>query len=1061
MAATADADNVVVRAARGAAARICGWLGHGLLWLAVSGIGRAEDPGWMVRNWQTEDGLPDSGITAIEQTADGFLWVGTPKGLARFDGLRFKVFGPQQVPAMGGGRITALLEDRRGVLWIATGDGRLLRHASGRFTAVEALEPAAVDREGGFIKDAGGRALPLAVRDQATLVEDAAGAVWCWWVDHGLWCIQNGTVTRHTEATGLPAGGVGGLCADEAGQVWVVAANSLVRWSGGQWRRPAEVEVSPGQLPPLVAAARGGGIWVASAAGGKVDGGRLIRRFADGTWRQQMETTPWTPNSMRSEVTALLADRAGRVWLGLLWNGIWGAEPGQPWQQLAGELTLSQCVITCLFEDRHGLLWVGTDREGLHCVSRRPVAVLKLPASASENIITASCATRDGTIWVGTDGAGAFRYRGGDFESFGVGHGLQVPHVCSIFEDRHGNLWFGTWGGLYQFTAGRFARVTGLPELAEAVLALFEDRCGRLWVGTQGGLVCRDREQWGSRRLPGDSGVLDIRALAEDATGSLWVGTIGQGLFRVNGEQVTQFRNSGGFPGQDARALFGDPAGGAVWIGTMNHGLVRFQDGRFTTYSGTDGLPSETIGSIVPDGAGNLWIGSDHGIFACQLRVLETYQRERSPALLVTHLTMAEGLLSRACSGSGQPVPCQTADGRLWFPNYRGLAGFDPRLAAGRTEPTGVQVDAVVIDGTVSSAALAGSVRASSRSRRFEFQFTAPELIAPQALRFRYRLTGMDPDWVNAGNQRSATYSQLPPGEYQFQVMAGGADGRWHEAAEPLRLAVVPRLWEIRWVRWLAGLLAAGMTVGGLVLSERRRHARRLARIQQARAVEQERQRIAANIHDELGASLTRITLLSDLVRDRAQAGGIGAELEQIQTTSRNLTRAMDEVVWAIAPEHDTLDSLVTYLGKLAQDLLSAGGVSCRLEIPPTLPDVALSGQARHSLLLAVKEALHNVVKHAGATEARLQAAVRAGQIELVVADNGRGFDAHGGEPVAVPAGGRRAAGRGLGNLAMRLREIGGRCEITSTPGSGTRIRFTVPLGAGGVNPPPAAGHQN
>jgi signal transduction histidine kinase len=370
-------------------------------------------------------------------------------------------------------------------------------------------------------------------------------------------------------------------------------------------------------------------------------------------------------------------------------------------------------------------------------------------------------------------------------------------------------------------------------------------------------------------------------------------------------------------------------------------------------------------------------------------------------------------------------------------------------------------VDAVVIDGTVSPADLAGSVQASSRSRRFEFHFTAPELIAPQALRFRYRLTGMDPEWVNAGDQRSASYSQLPPGEYQFQVMAGGADGRWYAAAEPLRLAVVPRLWEMRWVRWLAGLLGAGLVVGGLVVSERRRHARRLARIQQARAVEQERQRIAANIHDELGASLTRITLLSDLVRDRAQAGGIGAELEQIQTTSRNLTRAMDEVVWAIAPEHDTLDSLVTYLGKLAQDLLSAGGVRCRLEIPPTLPDVALSGQARHSLLLAVKEALHNVVKHAGATEARLQAVVNATNFELVVADNGGGFDAPGAEPVAAPASGRRASGRGLGNLAMRLREIGGHCEISSTPGSGTRIRFTVPLGSGGVRPPPAAGHQN
>jgi len=994
-----------------------------------------ENPEWLLRDWMPEDGLPDARVNAIQQTTDGFLWVGTRKGLARFDGIQFKKIEPRLMPGSEGDPVSALLEDRRSALWIATGAGRLYRYQAGRFLTVEA------DAHTG-------------PTEETTLAEDKDGGIWLLRADGDVLCYHLGTVLHQTTTNGLPPGKIGGLCADDAGRVWLVAGDALYQWSGDKWI----ASESAGRLNPqrthLMAAARAGGVWAGSPAGSPANGGKIVRRFDRGDWHEQLEATPWTPNSMRSEVTTMLEDHAGRVWVGMLWNGIWSSTAEGAWQPLQHEGPLLECQITCLHEDRQGAIWVGTDREGLHCVSRRPVTTLKLPDESRDNIITTSCASRDGSIWLGTDGASAFRYRNGIFEPFGSGQGLGNPHVNSVFEDSHGTLWFGTWGGLYQFTDGGFTKATGLANPATTVLAIFEDHAGRIWAGTAGGLICRENGQWSEHPLLPSGPPPDIRALAEDSNGNLWVGTNNQGLFRLKEGRITQFMQGSGFPSKDADVLYCDAEGG-VWIGTINHGVVWFQHDRFTSFTMENGLPCDTIGSISPDGLGNLWMGSDNGIFACPLAALKSYRPGISPDLLCLHLGLPEGLGSRACSGGGQPKVSRSNDGRFWFPNMRGLAVFDPR-ALKTDAPPRVLIDSVAVDGTESTPAT--DMQASSSSRRLEFHYTAPSLLTPQALRFRYKLEGMDTDWVDAKNQRVASYSQLPPGAYRFRAMAGSSDGQWHEAAAPLLLEIIPHFWERRWVQLLACILLVCAITGTILLNQRRKHRQRLARVEHARAMEQERQRIAANIHDDLGASLTRITLLSDLTRERAMAGGIGAEMEQIHTTSRNLTRSMDEVVWAIAPEHDTLESLVNYLGKVAQDLLSSAHVRCRLEIPALLPEFELSGHVRHNLLLAAKEALHNVVKHAAASEARVQASIESGWFNLVISDNGCGFSIE--DPVArhrfPTADGRISGGRGLGSMVARLRESGGRCELSSHPGQGTEVRLSVPLDAAGGGGPKA-----
>lgn len=987
-----------------------------------------------VRSWHVEDGLPEGRITALQQTPDGYLWIGTPQGLVRFDGAQFKMFDPSHTPAFSDARVASLLADNTGALWIGCESGDLLRYQHGRFQALNPPMRTTRRAAAGFVE---GR---IAAQEDSTrwmwsrggdLVQDREGVVW--WIvgSAGVARFQDNRWTLFTPTNGLPAQNVERLTCDKEGHAWIAAGLGLYCHRDGQWLSPPGANPLSGPLP-VISPAREGGIWVASPRGSWIKDGGLVRRFQNGRWQGNLEPTPFTPNSLRSQVTALLEDRSGRLWLGTLWGGVFYSDAGGRWQPLRTEGALSQCVITCLFEDRQGAIWVGTVGEGLHRITRRPVTVLPLPAPAKENIVTASCAARDGSVWVGTDGAGAFQYRNGSFASFGRAQGLTSEHVCSIFEDSQTNLWFGTWGGLFQFKQGRFARVEGPPELGLAVLALFEDRDGSLWIGTPRGLVCQRGEEISVRRLrPGDA-YLDIRSIAEDAAGNLWVGTIGQGLFRLQGAQVEQFGPDRGFTSRNARSLLCDRAG-ILWIGSDGAGLFRFKDGRFTAYTSADGLPCETLSSIISDTEGNLWMGSDNGVFACPTQRLQDYERGRSPALLVLRLSLEEGLGSRGLSGSGQPVSSRSADGRLWFPNMRGLAVFDPRAITGERQAINVLVESVVADGSELLPNEAGELRVPSSVRRFEFHYTAPDLASPQSLRFRHKLEGMDREWVEAGAQRVAYYSQLPPGEYRFLAMAGGADGRWHEGSRTLALRVVPRVWELRWIQMLAAVVLIAAVAGSVFIVGRRK----LERLELQQALENERRRIARDMHDDLGARLTEIVLLGELAKRGEQTpGALQSQVSGMTQKVRQLVAAMDEIVWTVNPKNDSLPSLAAHLCDYTERFLVPAQLNCRLDVAETLPPVLLTAHIRHNLLLAVKEALNNAARHAAASAVRLRIQLNDDWLCVAVEDDGRGFD------VRQPG----RSGNGLQNMRSRMEAVGGRAEIQSEPGRGTTVTLLLPV---------------
>jgi signal transduction histidine kinase/ligand-binding sensor domain-containing protein len=982
---------------------------------------RFDAPGeFLVSSWHTEDGLPDGNVTAIEQTPEGYLWLGTFKGLARFDGVRFTAMDIQRGSKLPDARIGALRTDRGGRLWLGFASGHLAWLEDGRCKWVDGAglpdnTPALLAPEwsAGTEHSTHSRLLRT-----VSLVEDADGAMWFHAGGEAVLRVKAGKASLLTPTNGLPATNLRGLLRDATGVLWLLTGRGLFHRTGDAW---SQAPLALGASEELV-------VSPAAEGGLVISTGRRVQRFRGGALSGGFDPTPGAPGSQRAQVTALLEDGSGRLWAGTHWSGLLVADEAGHWQRPRQEGPLAQCRVLTLFADRQGAVWAGTLGDGLFRLTPRAVTTVRLPAPAEGHLVITVCAARDGSVWAGTDGVGAFRVLAGGVEHCGTNEGLPGQVVFSILEDRQTNLWFGTSAGLYRRAAGQFERVQDFPTRAEGVLAQFEARDGTHWFSSPAGPVQGRDGHLTLHRL--GEGSVEIRAFAQDHAGGIWVGTIGQGLFCLRSNRVEHYGPAQGLTHPDARSLCVD-ATGALWVGTLGGGLFRFAEGRFNAITTADGLPDDTINGILADVDDNLWMSSYNGFFGCARELLAGYERGASSPLVFRRLSPAEGLDYRTCSGAGQPVVSCSPDGRLWFANQRSLAVCEPQVLLSRATTPSVLVEALAADGVELPLAGAPRVRASSATRRFEFRYTALNLARPEQARFRHRLHGLEEEWADAGAQRVAAYSHLAPGQYDFEVMAAGPDGVWRNAAAT-GLEVVPRFTERSIVRVLAACGLVGTAVGLAFVVSRARMRRRLLMLEMKQATERERRRIAHDLHDDLGGSLTEISLLAGSVPLHAPEQGVLAEVRQ---KADGLVNALDEIVWAVNPRHDSAASLAEYLAGHARDFLRAADIRLRVELPRELPAIALTPEQRHGLFLAAKEALNNAVRHGRPKEVHLRLAVESGVLKIAVVDDGCGFD-----PARLPS-----SGNGLPGMRERLERLGGRAEIRSAPGQGTAVELKLP----------------
>jgi len=553
---------------------------------------------------------------------------------------------------------------------------------------------------------------------------------------------------------------------------------------------------------------------------------------------------------------------------------------------------------------------------------------------------------------------------------------------------------------------------------------------------------------------PGRASRGPITGLAQEANGNLWVGSMAGGLkrLRMGSDSILSVTN---LPSQAVRTLYSDGEG-SVWIGTAGAGLCHWLDGRLTTFTSRQGLGADTIVQIVEDDYGYLWLGCSRGILRVRKAALNELAAGNTGFLHPRAFGLNDGMPVEECSSGFCPAGLKTKSGMICFSTVKGLVLLDSHRQESSALPPNVLLEEVVVNGRRLTPKAGGIGKPNDQGvsksgdslyareitippggRELELHYTGISFGAPEKLRFRYKLQGLDRDWVEAGERRTAYYHDLAPGQYRFKVLACNTDGVWSEQASLLLLTVQPYLWETTWFRIPAVIAAIGLLSGVARLVELRRYKQRLALMETRNAVERERLRISQDMHDDIGSILTQVSQLSDL--GQSEAGSQPAahgQFGRIGKQARAAVQALDEIVWATNPKNDNLPRFAEYVCHFADEFFEDTTVRCWQEVPTDLPNVPLRAELRHNLFLAVKEAFNNVRKHSRATEVWLRLALGDSEVSLDIEDNGCGFSAQ-------QAG---SLGNGLNNMKTRLAECGGQAEIISQPGKGTRLRFRFPL---------------
>lgn len=977
------------------------------------------------QSWQRETGMPRSAIRAVAQTRDGYLWLGGDDGLARFDGVRFVNLDLSGITRGNG--IRTLLGDTSGALWIGTSGGDLLRFADNEFTAVGA-------REG------------LPTNSITALAEDNNGRVWIG-TELGLRLWQNGSLTPLGGGDVLRDPRITAVCRDKSGSMWIAARDAGVfRFRGG-----ALTAITDPEMDTLLRQShcllvdRSDRIWVGA-------GEDFVLCWDSGQWRRfripRHSATPF--------VNSLAEQPDGSVWAGSTSEGLFQFKQGKL-TAINASVGLLDNRVTALFTDRDGRLWVGRD-SGLSRLRRDQLFAIGQNEGLGFGAVQGLAEVTPGVIWAVKSNDGLYRWDGRTFGRLtAAGLTPRDPKLGTMLVTRDGSCWIACTNGLLLFrdpqAVADESRLLELPGVS--ITALAEGNDHSLWAGTRENELWQlTRGKWNLvARFPATNG---ITALVVEKDGTLWVGTDGGGLFHWNTNVLAHFSHSNGLSSDVIRTLHREDDG-TLWIGTAGGGLGRWRKGQIASFTTQQGLPENTIVQIQSDDAGRLWLGGQRGIACVSKRDFSSNANGELNSVFPHLYGTADGMLSEECSTGFFPSGLKTQSGMLWFATLKGAVIANPALLPTNTSAPTVILENVLVDGLsvgrFQNAITSGNqpdgkptnaapLRIGAGKHRIELHYTSINFDVPERMRFRYLLEGLDAGWVEAGPRRAAFYNYIPPGDYRFRVEASGGGDVWNEAETTLAFSVSRHFWQRLWVLALgaAGILA---TVGsGARFLEKRKAQLRLQRLEQERALERERHRIAQDLHDEMGAKLCRISFLSEHAQRSEQAQGeVRNQINTIADASRELLHTLDEIVWAVNPHNDTLEHVASYINQYAQNYFHNTGIECELDMPDQFELHPIASAARHHLFLAVHEAFTNILKHSGATNAKVVLLCHAGNFEIHIEDNGKGFNS-----AAQPDQRNNSSEDGLRNMRQRLESIGGRCFLESIPGRGTKICFVFPL---------------
>jgi ligand-binding sensor domain-containing protein/signal transduction histidine kinase len=976
-----------------------------------------------VRTWRGADGLPADSVTAIIQTRDGFLWVGTSAGLVRFDGIKFTATKLNSPAAPI--HVTALCEDNQGHLWIGSQQDGLFELAGGQarhFTKARELLDDGI----------------------TSLATDAQDRIWIG-TKSGLNLSTGGGFKSFSVRDGLPDELVSSVHVARSGTVWITTRAGLCRYLDGHITQYALQTGSQGRSPEYLGAYedRRGNLWAF--------GDTYLINLAKG-----QRFNYFRGNEAASvRIWSLCEGRDGRLWIGTSGRGLFCFDDNRFQPVILGELR-SPYDVRAICEDREGNLWLGTVGGGLVQMRIQPVHSLRLEQGLPAGAATALALDDKGRLHVGLAHGGFFVDEAGRFER--LTGGLEVPgFVSALCVARDGTLWAGTLGeGLYGLRDGRTVQFTTASGLADdGVLSVCADAEGNIWAGTRAGTVHRFTGQT-LTRFDSANGLTGspVTVLLPSSSGGLWLGLEDGSVLRGENGKFTI-----ALPAETAARhpviSLHEGAQDRLWIGTAGGGLSCLVNGVSVNWNSSGGLPNDFICGVVEDAKQNLWLATGSGIYRVNHGAIQKSLANPQITPACEPVSDARTVYEPATMFGGTRA-LLTPEGKLWFATSEGVLDVDTRQPEIESAPLPVYIESVAFNGKPPVPVLRGAAWASGDSgnppagvqanlRSLEISFSALNFSSPEKIRFRHKLDNFDSDWIDDASARFARYGRLPYGRYEFRVAARKADGPWQEAKTTFPIEVPAPLYFRAWAIFIYIFSAVALVAGTVRVVSHRRLRFALAQLEQQQSLERERMRIARDMHDEIGSKLTKISFLSEHAKVDAQASGpLANKIDSIAETSRDLLQTMDEIVWVVNPRNDTLEHLAAYLTQHAVEYFQNTSVECDLRLPRAIPHRPVSSEVRHNLFLAFEEALNNVLKHSAATKVKVEMLIHPADFEINITDNGRGFVVPGiVAPNPSPA---RRGGNGLVNLRQRLSDIGGECLVRSRPDDGATITMRIPL---------------
>lgn len=1017
-----------------------------------------------VETYTIASGLIHDEVYAITPDSRGFLWFCTGDGLSRFDGYRFTSYGVKD--GIKFSRVNDMLQSRAGVYWIATNGGGVLR-----------LDPDASRLEGGAHRIL----IPYPVGDNSVtnrinkLCEDHAGNIWVG-TDEGLFRLDRGDLNGTFARVPLKFSTnqedrieVQGMGEDSEGSLWVGTNVGLVRLlpDGRAFHHP----IQPGESVDYLFEAledKSGIIWLGHQAG------LIALRPIPASEEKDDNSPPWR-------------------------TLIKGDAQNQPGQSLslpaaAGEARwftttdgLAHNHIEVLYQARDGRLWIGTQGglslfDGAHFHSYTA-------AQGLSNRVNAIAEDRDGDLWVGTQTTGAMKIIRNGMISYRESDGLGSADIVSVFEDQAGALcvvsakWF-----LNIFDGEKFKAVR--PNLPPTIInsssssgrwEMLQDHAGELWIATSQGLyrfpkVKRYEELAHTRPkavYTTKDGLADnyISRLYEDVRGDIWIGSFNPPEMLTRWERATEtfhrYSEKDGLPAANWTNVFKEDAAGNLWIALHNGGLVRYRDGRFETYGTSDGAPVGLGQALYLDRAHRLWVaGSDEGARAddpnaehprfapfagaenLSSKNLNCFTEDNFGRIYIgtargvdrldtqtgriRHYNTSDGLIK-----SDARTAFRDRQGALWFGTREGLSRLRPELEAAQPPPP-VLISGLRIAGIAQPISELGQQELSGfelgpNQNQLQIDFFGLGFSASERLCYQYKFEGANNDWSAPTDQRTVTAS-LAPGKYRFLVRAVDASGTASTVPASIAFTILPPIWQ-RW--WF--LAIAACVIGGIVYT--------IERYRLARAIELERvrTRIATDLHDDIGSSLSQIAIMSEVISQRVDKDNdkVTEPLSLIAGTSREMVDAMSDIVWAINPKRDHLSDLTQRMRRFASDVMNARDIAFQFRVPASEKDIRLGVDLRREVYLMFKESVNNLVKYSECTEAALEFKIEGEWLLITVCDNGVGFDVGG----ATDGNHSGMGGHGLASMRRRAEALGGSYLVESEKGKGTTVTLKIPTG--------------